>query len=1172
MFCLKERLEAIYLREKILDLLAKNPILTPLLENKKERFVVDDSVGISLLFSALFKRKPGRYLILTNNLYNAQQISNTIASLIGDEYVHLYPNDDVLRSELISASKEFLAQRLFVLNETLKGGNAIYVAHSSSIMTPLPTKAEFQNSTLKIKYGDKLDIKKLKETLIRSGYICVNKIDQSLEFASRGDILDIYPINCNKPVRIELFDDEVEAIRSFEISTQTSIAELDEVEISPANDCLVTDEELLEFKKNVAIQLEKDLSLLDKDTGDLLKQSVEFDYEKISERIYSPKTYKYYRYLKKHIGSLVDYIEPNLIFVVNERQFTTSTQFLIKESREYLYSLFEQGKILSHQEMYLDLEDIFVGQHVFTSLPNQMSSKDKVFNVRPVVFSKTSLSNINIIIDSYLSTSEKVVLALSNKQQYDTIKTNLEECHIEFEELNSLEVPNGQVGITLFHLDEGFELEEYKISCISSKELFGYHSHSSRFFSRFKEAQIIKNYEDLKIGDYVVHENYGIGKYLGIKTIEINGTHTDFLHIQYAGTDVIYIPLSQFRMVRKYSGREGVAPKLSNPNGKSWEKTKAKIKERINDLADRLFKLYSERSLIEGYAFPKDDELQRAFEAEFPFELTEDQKQAVQEIKHDMEAPIAMDRLLCGDVGFGKTEVAFEVIFKALLAGKQAAILCPTTLLAKQHFDRALERFSNYGVKIAILSRLVPEKDQKDYLTRIASGDINLIIGTHRLLSKEVVFHDLGLLIIDEEQRFGVEQKEKIKEISKNIDVLSLSATPIPRTLQLSLIGVRPVSQIQTAPSTRNSIQTYVTPYKFEIAKELMERELSRHGQVFYVYNRVETIFNVANHIASAIPSAVVGVIHGKMDREEADDTMNKFSEGKIDILVATSIIENGIDIPNANLILVEDADHFGLAQLYQIKGRVGRSNRIAYAYLFYRETKVLSDVATKRLKAIQDFAELGSGYKIAQRDLMIRGAGDILGPEQAGFIDSIGLDLYLKLLNEVIEEKKTGTPTEPPKPMKMFSIDAYIPEGYASDEEKIQLYQEIDGAKTQQELKEIKKKIRDIYGRLPDEVKLLIDRKRVDILVKNEEIKDVLEYPDNVAIILSKKFSAINGIGMELFDAIQEYMDVIKVSFINKELKITILKKNNWFLTLETILDVVHKLYLKRKNKSNED
>lgn len=1160
------------MKQNILDLLKQNSAVTSLLEMKKGHFRVDDTTGVALMFSALFKQKPDNYLIVSNSLYNAQKISDTIATLIGEDNVLLYPTDDLLRSELISASKEFLAQRIYVLNECLTSKKHIVVAHTSSILTPLPTVEEFKSKSIDVKVGDSIDLDEFKNTLVKSGYIKVNKIDQSLEFASRGDILDIFPITSSNPVRIEFFGDEVDSIHLFDIANQTSISEINEISISPANDCLFTDEELISFRNKLDKQLEKDISSLSPELGKTLKENVELDYEKITSLINHPRVYKYFLYIKKDIRSLTDYVNPKFVFIANEKQFYASEEFLLSEAHTYFRSLFEEGKLLSHLEMYINSDKAFKGYKVIESSPISSSSSDIVFNSRPVAVPKFSLANIDLVLDSYLSQNDKVILTLSNKQQYDTIAHTLKELNIEFEEVKPLEIPNKTIGLALFHLDEGFELTDLKISFISSKELFGYKSGASRFFNKFKEAIIIKNYEELRPGDYVVHENYGIGKFIDIKTMEFQGVHTDFLYIQYAGTNALYIPLSQFRLIRKYAGREGVAPKLSNPDGKSWEKTKSKIKERINDLADRLFKLYSERSQIEGFAFDKDDELQAAFEAEFPFELTKDQQSSLDDIKKDMESPYVMDRLLCGDVGFGKTEVAFRAIFKCIVSNKQAAILCPTTLLARQHNERAVERFANYGIKIVVLSRLVPDKDIKEGLKLIESGQANLVIGTHKLLSKNVHFKDLGLLVVDEEQRFGVEQKERIKELKSAVDVLSLSATPIPRTLQLSLIGVRPVSQIQTAPSIRNSIQTYVTPYRFEVAKELIERELSRRGQVFYVYNYVDSIFQKADRIASAIPTCNVGVVHGQMDKDEIDDTMTRFYNGDIDVLVATSIIENGIDVPNANLIIIEDADRFGLAQLYQIKGRVGRGGRIAYAYLFYREQKNLSDVAIKRLKAIQDFAELGSGFKIAQRDLMIRGAGDILGPEQAGFIDSVGLDLYLKLLNEVIEEKKTGKEHEPPKKVKMFNIDAYIPEGYASKEDKIQLYQQIDECKDFKELGEVKKNIRDIYGRLPEEVKLLFERKRLDLLMDNEEFDDVLEYPDFIEVALSKKFSNINGIGLEMFELLEPYIGKIKMSYHHKELKLRLEKEGDWIRDLSSILDIIHTLYKKRKPKKNEE
>ncbi len=1150
----------------ILDLLS-NSLATLSLEKKKGSFVVDDTTGIALLFASLFHKLPGKYLIISSNLYNAQKIANLLGSLIGNDNVLLYPYDDLLRTELLASSKEMLAQRLYVLSEASNVANKIIIAHASAVVAPLPSKQEFIDSKIYLKVGQSYSLDEIKKKLTKDGYLHVNKIDQSLQFASRGDILDIFSVNYLKPIRIEFFGDEIDCIHYFDIATQESGTSLDEVTILPATDALISDEEISSFRDEVAKQLVKDKETLGPNIGDYLSTNVNLDLEKIADRIYTPRVYKYYRYIKKECSSLLDYFDADITFIANKNQFDTTINFLEKESREYLYEMFSHGKLLSHLELYLNVDDVFKNRkHLLYGNEFKKKDTDIEFNTSPLIFSKTSVSNLSLVINSYLENNEKVVLTLMNNQQLETIKNLLDEDHINYEIVSDLTLPKGKLGLSLFSLEEGFELADYKIVYISAKELFGYQSRASRFINRFKEAHIIKNYEELQPGDYVVHEYYGIGKYLDVVTLEVEGINRDYLCIMYAGEEKLYVPLTQFRLVRKYSGREGAAPHLSSLSSNGWEKTKSKIKERINLLADRLYKLYSERARVKGFAFPIDDELQLQFENEFPYELTPDQKVTLREIKDDMEKDVAMDRLLCGDVGFGKTEVAFRAIFKCLLAGKQAAILCPTTLLARQHYENAVERFTNYGVRIAILSRLVPSAKQKQYISDLKNGDIDLIIGTHTLLSNKVVFKDLGLLVVDEEQRFGVEQKESLKEIKNNVDVLSLSATPIPRTLQLSLVGVRPVSLINTPPLNRSPIQTYVAPFKDEIARELIERELSRKGQVFYVHNDISSINFKANHIKRMIPTASVGVVHGKMEKDEIEDVMMNFYSGEINVLVATSIIENGIDIPNANLLIVEDADTFGLSQLYQIKGRVGRGDRIAYAYLFYKENKELTPTASKRLKAIQDFAELGSGYKISQRDLMIRGAGDILGPEQAGFIDSVGLDLYLKMLNEVIEERKTGVPVEPPKPVKLLQLNAYIPGEYASKEDKIQLYQEIENAKNVAELGLIKKKVRQMYGKLPSEVELLFKKREIDILLTHEAFSSIKEIFNSLEITLSKNFSSINGIGSPMFEALRSMLDYLTVSYSQKTLKIRIKKEDNYLKILEEVAHTIIDLYTKYK------
>ena len=1126
-----------------------------------------------MLFAGIFAKKPDKYLLIANNLYGAQKIADFIASLIGEENVFLFPVDDLLRNDLLTASKELLSQRLYVLDRCSFIKKGIIVTHTSALLTPLPTPQEFDKYSFNIRVEDLINLNDLKRKLVEAGYTSVNKIDQTLQFASRGDILDIFPVSSDSPIRIEFFDDLVESISLFDISTQQSTHKIDEIHFSAANDFLISDEEIDEFKINLGAQVKRDSEHLDSETSFLLKQNSEIDFDNIASRAFTPKQYKYFRFIKKEYSSIVDYFDPSITFIANKKQFETALEFNNKEAQKYLRELSEKGRIITHLELYSSLEhSLSHAKKIMYANQFKESEDDIEFKTAPVIFSKTNVSNLKLIVESYLPQYDKIVLALSNKQQFEVIKSLLEEEKIEFEILEKLTIPSKKLGITMFSLEEGFEISDEKNVFISSKELFGFQNRSSRFLSRFKEGTVLKKYEELQPGDYVVHEYYGVGKFLDIVTEEVGGIHRDYIHIQYAGTSTLYVPLNQFRLIRKYAGREGAEPKLSNLNSNDWEKRKAKIKERINDLADRLYQLYSERAQANGFAFQKDDEIQLAFENEFPYELTDDQKSSLEDIKKDMESPVVMDRLLCGDVGFGKTEVAFRAIFKAILSGKQAAILCPTTLLARQHYELAMERFQNYGVNIAIISRLIPEKKQKEYIKDIKSGKIHFVIGTHRLLSKDFEFKDLGLLVIDEEQRFGVEQKEKIKELRSNIDVLSLSATPIPRTLQLSLIGVRPVSQITTPPVNKSAIQTYVAPFSKDIVRELIERELSRKGQVFYVHNVVESIDSTANDIQRMVPSATIGVVHGKLEKEETEDVMMRFYSGEIDILVATSIIENGIDIPNANLIIVEDADRFGLSQLYQIKGRVGRGGRIAYAYLFYRPMKNMNQNAIKRLKAIQDFAELGSGYKIAQRDLMIRGAGDILGPEQAGFIDSIGLELYLKLLNEVVEEKKTGKEAEKPKPVKMFEIDAFIPEEYVGRQDKIEVYQEIENAKDENELKNVRSRIRDIYGRVPNEVSALLNKKKIDLLIEEEEFDEVNEYPSAIEIVMSKHFTNINGIGQQLFEVLAPYIEKIQVSYLKKVLKIRLNKVDNWIKDLETIIICISTLYKKYRHKGDNN
>ena len=638
--------------------------------------------------------------------------------------------------------------------------------------------------------------------------------------------------------------------------------------------------------------------------------------------------------------------------------------------------------------------------------------------------------------------------------------------------------------------------------------------------------------------------------------------HKDFLRVVYKGNDELLVPLEQFRLVRKFVSREGVVPKLNKLGSHDWEKTKQRLKENVNEIADRLVKLYSQREENIGYAYGPDSVLQQEFEDDFEYELTPDQALAVQEVKKDMMQPKPMDRLLCGDVGFGKTEVALRAAFKAITEGKQVAFLCPTTILSLQHTATAMKRFENFPIRVEVLNRFVVESKQKEILRELKEGKVDMIIGTHRILSKDVQFHDLGLLVIDEEQRFGVEHKEKIKEMKESVDVLSLSATPIPRTLQMSLIGIRSLSQLETPPSNRMPVQTYVIEKNRALVKEVIERELARQGQVFYLFNNIQEIYNVARQIKQDVPEAEIAVAHGKMSRDEIEEVMMQFTDNEVNVLICTTIIETGIDIPNANTILIENADTFGLAQLYQIKGRVGRSDRVAYAYLMVRPRKQVNEIAQKRLQAIKEFTELGSGYKIAMRDLTIRGAGDLLGPSQSGFIDTVGIDMYIEMLQEAIAEKKGEVKPEVKEPVRsQVQVDGYIPKQFAPlDFEKISLYQRIDAAQDEDQLIALKEETQDYFGKMPKSVGLLFEKKRLDILLNEPRVDSFRDVKNQMEIIFSKAFSDhIDGV--KLFETFTTISKDIQLRYVQGRIIVRLPKKGNELALAIEVLDQSKKL-----------
>ena len=1126
--------------------------------NKDGRFVVQDSLSMALIASSLFKKKPQKILINCSNLYSAQELYEHLINLIGDDYLLFFPQDEIFRIDINAYSKEMLSQRLFVMEESLKNQPKILITHSASLTRFLPSIELFKEQIIEIKINETYQIKDLISKLSKQGYVRVNKIDSQLQFALRGDILDIFPLDSDNPYRVEFFDDQVESIRTFSLQSQLSEENIDSIKIHPANDIILEEEDKKEIVESLKEEVKKYRNELASDYYQFLVDFIEDEIRKIESEGLNENFYKYLSLSRKEKYHINDYFNSDLTICFNKDECFESLDFLNEQAYAYFSELYQVGKSLKHYCFFDNLSDVLYRcNNLVYTYDKYLDENDIELEIRNIPEIANTIFQAIENIKTYLLNGKKVIICLED--QYDSFKSYLDEFELEYQEISTNQYPTAKLNLVRFNLNEGVELYKENQIFLSKKEIYGYRIKVSKFLHRYKQSKVIKSYEELEPGDYLVHEEWGIGQFDSIVNLEVMGVKNDYLKIKYRDTDVLYVPLYEFKSVRKYVSKEGVVPKLNKLGGNEWKKTKQKIKERVNDLADRLIKLYAERNSRPGFSCKEDDEFQIAFEKGFPYPLTEDQERALEEIKKDMESSHPMDRLLCGDVGFGKTEIAFRAAFKAILSGGQVALLCPTTLLCRQHYQRALERFSIFGVKIAQFSRFVPQSKQNAQIQEIKEGKIHLIIGTHRLLSKDIQIPNLRLLIVDEEQRFGVEHKERIKEVSENIDVLTLTATPIPRTLQMSLLGIRSLSQLQSAPSNRMPIQTYVSPKSDRLIKEAIERELARKGQVYYLHNKTSSLQSTIKKITNLVKGCRVDGVHGKMDKDDIEEVMQKFYNGEIDVLVCTSIIETGLDISNCNTILIENADCFGLSQLYQIKGRVGRSNRIAYAYLMYEEKKEMSDIAKKRLKAIKDFTELGSGFKIAQRDLTIRGAGDILGAEQAGFIDTVGIDMYIKLLNEVIKEKQGIVEDKDKVKVSNIRMSAYIPKKYAKDEDILEIYQDIQEISTIDQIEAMAIKLKDIYGTIPQEVKLLLKKRKIDILASSIYVDKMEEVGDYISIVMSQEASMINKIGVILLNNLGPLAKLLYVSFVDRQIKLKLKKDNNYLLNLENILTIIN-------------
>lgn len=1093
----------------------------------------------ALLLVSSFKKEPKNYIVVKKNMYEAQQLYKRVSPLMDE--VLLFVMEESLRVQAIASSPKDKDEMIYSLTQLVKDNKPkIIICNVAAFTRYLPDPVFFKENCIHLEINQEQDMNTLKKQLNRMGYSRLNYVDRPCTFASRGGIIDVFSLEYDHPIRIEFFDTEIESIRFFDEETQRTIERIDSIDFGPATDLLFTDEQISEIQQEVQKKLEKELALLElEEDKEMLQDHIEADMRSLES--YEPENilYIYFAYTKGY--HLLDYLQGKIIFSSTE-EVQQSFKKLNEETISYMKERVQDHISLSKYMLFQDIHMIMQKNNIleFHEFLDEDSIVSGIFPLEKAAF---PLINQLEAIDK----QKKIYFSLETKQA-----KQVEACMAD----NDITLQCEFIEPCFY---EGFTYQD--IAVVSARELFVDAHHSKQYQKTFKEGRILENVMELEKNDYVVHEQYGIGQYLGIVTRENKGKKLDYLHVVYRGGDELYVPLSQFQLVRKYISKEGAGVKLSQLGSNAWQKTKEKVNQRVEEIAARLVELYALRNENIGYAFPKDDALQKEFEEAFEYEPTPDQIKAIHDIKIEMEKPKPMDHLLCGDVGFGKTEVAMCCAFKAIASGKQVAFLCPTTILSMQHYQTVLHRFESTGANIALVNRFVSQKEITQITKDLKAGNIDIIIGTHKLLNKSFQYKDLGLLIIDEEQRFGVEHKEKIKEMKSSIDVLSLSATPIPRTLQMSLIGVRTISQLNTPPAKRHPVQTYIMEKRGSVIQEIIARELARGGQVFYLYNRVDHIHTTANHLSNLFPDANVAVAHGKMAKETIEETMMDFAQGKYQILVCTTIIETGLDIANANTIIIENADKFGLSQLYQIRGRVGRRDKIAYCYLMIQPNKELTETAQKRLKSIKEFTRLGSGYKIAMRDLTIRGAGDLLGPQQAGFIDQVGLDMYLELLGNAISRHK-GEPISKAKEEKRAMLDfkGHIPQQFTeNDGDKLSIYQQVRKIDTFKDLKSYQQRIQDLFGKIPKEVHQIFEQRWFDLFVNQKGIESLKEEEKQYVLTFDEDFSA-HCDGIKLFETMNDINRAISLTLKKQKIIITIPKKKNKDLLMETLKNIEEK------------
>ena len=1100
------------------------------LENKKSPIAISGLTGVaeaSIIAKCLEQTKRPIFIITYNEI-QAQALVNDLKFFTED--VAYLPKKEIITYDYVAESKNLPYERIEILNKIYKKQKLIIVTSVETIKQKIISKDTLYKNVLKFKVGDRCDLEVLKQKLVDLGYQRFDLIDGRGEFSVRGGIIDISTTE-STGIRIELWGDEIDSIRHFNIISQRSIDNIEKIEIFPAHEYIL-ETSIEKVAKNISNNV----------YPENISEKVESDLEKIRNGEYISKIDRYFNSFYGKQETVLEYIDDKyLVFVDEFNKVIQRSENIEQDNENTIKALMEKGRIIpdslknyvatenlqsnieKYQTIYLDKLD--------DRIKNGIERYD--FKYKELNYFKSGIDLFINDINNFKKQEKKVYIVVDTKEKANKMEKLLAEydiLSIYYEKLNKTIINQdaNTVIITLGKISKGFySIDLNQVVMVASDLVDGTRTIKKRKSETFKQGEKVV-FADLKVGDYVVHRRYGIGIYIGVNTITADGTTKDYLKLKYSGDDILYIPTNSLDEIRKYVGGEELNLKLNKLGSKDWEKTTNKVRNNLRAVAKELIELYARREKSKGYAFSKDTEWQKQFEEAFPYVETDDQLRCIDEVKKDMENEKPMDRLLCGDVGYGKTEVAIRAAFKAVMDHKQVVYLAPTTVLAKQQYETFKERMKDFPIRVDVLNRFRTTKDKNRIIKEMKLGEIDILIGTHRILGKDVEFKDLGLLIIDEEQRFGVKAKEKIKQYKTNVDVLTMTATPIPRTLHMSIVGVRDMSVIYEPPQNRKPVQTYVLEYDAEVIKEAITKELERNGQVFYLFNNVGEIALKADKISRLVPEAKVGFAHGRMTGEEIEDIMEDFVEGKINVLVCTTILESGIDIPNANTIIMENADRVGLAQLYQLRGRVGRSDRQGYAYITYRKDKMLSEVADKRLKAIKEFTEFGSGFKIAMRDLEIRGAGSLIGEIQHGHLEEVGYDTYCRILDEVLKEEQGIKVEEDIGCQIDLNVTSYIPDSFISDQnQKIEIYQDIALCKNEEDIRNVIDEIIDRFGNMPNEIENLLEISRIKQLAKEKYLTKIQSSGNSVVFTYdTNKFD-----NNSLSDIIKKYGNRIKFS-----------------------------------------